>query len=309
MKRAPYKIVSIASLLTVTMLGITACMPPLTALIPVEHPTSILLNTPVPATASPFTSSPTSTPDPYWKYTIEYLRSRSYGGGAVEVTETNARNSAFTRYLIRYPSDGLMIYGFMNVPNGKGNFPVIIALHGYIDPTIYKTFDYTTHYADALASAGFLVLHPNLRDYPPSDKGDNLFNVGMAIDVLNLISIIKSTGRTARSAAGSRPEPHWVMGAQHGRWGRHPRPHDQQGCKSGCLICRGERRRGQKLRDRLHSGRSMILGAQNALSLQSSSLASHRAIIFQRSQRQSASITAWQIPSCRWNGPCRPVKN
>ncbi len=191
MKRAPYKI---ASLLTVTMLCVTACTPPPAVTIPVNHPKSILLDTPVPATASPFTLSPPSRPDPYWKYTIEYLRSRSYGGGAVEVTETNARNSAFTRYLIRYPSDGLMIYGFMNVPNGKGNFPVIIALHGYIDPTIYKTFDYTTHYADALASAGFLVLHPNLRDYPPSDKGDNLFNVGMAIDVLNLISIIKSTG-------------------------------------------------------------------------------------------------------------------
>jgi dipeptidyl aminopeptidase/acylaminoacyl peptidase len=176
------------------MLCVTACTPPPAATIPVNHPTSILLDTPVPATASSFTLTPPGTPDAYWKYTIEYLRSRSYGGGAVEVTETNARNRAFTRYLIRYPSDGLMIYGFMNVPNGKGNFPVIIALHGYIDPTIYKTFDYTTHYADALASTGFLVLHPNLRNYPPSDKGDNLFNVGMAIDVLNLISIIKSTG-------------------------------------------------------------------------------------------------------------------
>jgi len=67
----------------------------------------------------------------------------------------------------------------------------VIALHGYIDPAIYQTLDYTTGYADALARAGFLVIHPNLRGYPPSDEGDNRFRVGMAIDVLNLIALIK----------------------------------------------------------------------------------------------------------------------
>ncbi len=90
-----------------------------------------------------------------------------------------------------YDSDGLRIYGFANVPHGEGPFPVVIALHGYIEPEIYQTLDYTTHYADALASAGYLVLHPNLRGYPPSDEGDNLFRVGMAIDVLNLLALVK----------------------------------------------------------------------------------------------------------------------
>ncbi|HVF26400.1 MAG TPA: alpha/beta fold hydrolase, partial [Anaerolineales bacterium] len=70
--------------------------------------------------------------------------------------------------------------------------PVIIALHGYIDPAAYNTLDYTTHYADALASAGYVVFHPNLRGYLPSDNGDNLFRVGMATDVLNLIALIQT---------------------------------------------------------------------------------------------------------------------
>jgi dipeptidyl aminopeptidase/acylaminoacyl peptidase len=106
-----------------------------------------------------------------------------------------AVNGYFTRTLITYPSDGLKIYGFMDVPRrGTPPYPVIIAIHGYIDPGIYQTLDYTTHYADALARAGFLVLHPNLRDYPPSDSGDNLFRVGMAEDILNLIAIVKETG-------------------------------------------------------------------------------------------------------------------
>jgi dienelactone hydrolase len=82
----------------------------------------------------------------------------------------------------------------MNVPRGSGPFPVVIASHGYIDPGIYRTLDYTTGYADALARAGYLVLHPNLRNYPPSDEGPNVFRVGMAIDVLNLIALVQSQG-------------------------------------------------------------------------------------------------------------------
>jgi dipeptidyl aminopeptidase/acylaminoacyl peptidase len=97
-----------------------------------------------------------------------------------------------TRYMIRYPSDGLNIYGFADVPNDSEAHPVIIALHGYIDPAIYNTLDYTTHYAYSLASAGYVVLHPNLRGYAPSDDGENLFRVGMAIDVLNLIALVQS---------------------------------------------------------------------------------------------------------------------
>lgn len=140
---------------------------------------------------SPPTASLTLTPDPYFEYTVEYLVSRTFGGGELRLEQVLAENSYFTRYLISYPSDGLAIFGFMNVPQGEGSFPVVISLHGYINPSVYNTLDYTTGYADALARAGFLVLHPNLRGYPPSDDGGNLFRVGMAVDVLNLIAIVK----------------------------------------------------------------------------------------------------------------------
>ncbi|HSJ89676.1 MAG TPA: alpha/beta fold hydrolase [Anaerolineales bacterium] len=140
-------------------------------------------------TAAPAVSP---TPDPYYTWSNAYLRSRSYGGGQIEFLEVVDQNAFFTRYLIRYPSDGLNIYGFANIPNDNEVHPVIIALHGYIDPAIYNTLDYTTHYADALASAGYIVFHPNLRGYRPSQDGENLFRVGMAIDVLNLIALVKS---------------------------------------------------------------------------------------------------------------------
>ena len=164
---------------------------------PVARPSLAPSATP-PASPSP-TSRPTPspTPDPYRAYTIESLRSRSYGGGQLEIVQTLASYPSFTRYLVRYPSDGLKIYGFMDLPSGQGPFPVIIALHGYIDPSVYQTLDYTTRYADAWARAGYLVLHPDLRGFPPSDDGDDLFRVGMAVDVLNLIAIVKSDGGTS----------------------------------------------------------------------------------------------------------------
>ena len=160
--------------------------------IPVFTETPLVTETPVPT--SVFTPTPkfTSTPDLYYLYTNKYLNARLYEGGEIEFLEILEQNVFFTRYLIRYPSDGLNIYGFANIPNDEGPHAVIIALHGYIDPAVYYTLDYTTHYADALANAGYIVLHPNLRGYPPSDDGENLFRVGMAIDVLNLIALVKT---------------------------------------------------------------------------------------------------------------------
>ena len=183
-------------LLTIIMATLTACAPgaPLATITPTLTSTPWPTLTPIPTATQTATALPTlsPTPDPYFAYTNEYLRSRAYGGGQIEFVEVLGQNLYFTRYLIRYPSDGLNIYGFANIPNDAEKHPVIIALHGYIDPAAYNTLDYTTHYADALASAGYVVFHPNLRGYLPSDDGDNLFRVGMATDVLNLIALIQT---------------------------------------------------------------------------------------------------------------------
>ena len=181
-------------LLTIILVTLTACAPAPQPPTITPTFTSTASPTPIPTATQTATALPTlsPTPDLYYLYTNEYLRSRSYGGGQIEFVEILGQNIFFTRYLIRYPSDGLNIYGFANIPNDAERHPVIIALHGYIDPAVYNTLDYTTHYADALASAGYIVLHPNLRGYQPSDNGDNLFRVGMATDVLNLIALIKA---------------------------------------------------------------------------------------------------------------------
>ncbi|MBI5958815.1 MAG: alpha/beta fold hydrolase [Chloroflexi bacterium] len=154
----------------------------------------------------------TPPPDPYTGLGIDDLTARFYGRGELIIDQILDTSLGFTRYLISYPSDDLTIYGFMNVPPGDGPFPVIIALHGYIDPAVYDTLDYTTHYADDFTRAGYLVLHPNLRGYWPSDGGPNLFRVGMAVDVLNLIGIVQQTG--GLPGALQQADPHSI-----GLWG------------------------------------------------------------------------------------------
>lgn len=164
---------------------------------PIATYTSVPTLTNVPAfpTATPSptpTLLPTITPNPYTGLSITELAARSYGGGEVQIEDELERNDLFTRYLISYPSDGLKIYGFINVPNEGSKFPVAIVLHGYIEPDEYKVEDYTTRYADKLAEAGYFVFHPNYRNHPPSDEGANPYRIGYAIDVLNLIAIIKT---------------------------------------------------------------------------------------------------------------------
>lgn len=159
------------------------------------NPIATATDLPTPTQTQTATKTPTetSTPGPYDLYSINFLRQRAYGDGNFEILEVMDENSYFTRYRVRYTSDGLDIYGFMNIPRVADELPVIIAIHGYIDPTVYNTLDYTTRYADDLARRGFAVIHPNLRNYPPSAQGENLFRVGMAIDILNLVAILRST--------------------------------------------------------------------------------------------------------------------
>jgi uncharacterized protein len=138
------------------------------------------------------TLPPSPTPDPYSDLYIDALAARAYGGGVLEdLGSLPSPSSAFTRRLFRYRSDGLDMFGFINIPKGDGPFPLIFMFHGYVDPKEYTTLDYSTRYADALAEEGYIVLHPNLRGYAPSPSVNNSFGIGDTIDALNLIALTR----------------------------------------------------------------------------------------------------------------------
>ena len=151
------------------------------------------------ATATSLLFTPTITPTlaPYEQYTIDYLRRRSYGGGSIEIVRTTEVLEQFTRTVIRYTSDDLTLYGFMNIPAGDGPFPVIIMMHGLGDSGSFSELNLKSDIVDALTNRGYIVIHTIMRGYLPSDSGDNMFRVGMAVDMLNLIALIKDQGGEA----------------------------------------------------------------------------------------------------------------
>ena len=152
------------------------------------------------------TALPTQTLAPYEQYTIDYLRRRTYGGGSLEVVEKLGESDLFTSYSIRYPSDGLTIYGFVNVPKGNGPFPVIVSVHGYAPSGRYDVFNPSYDLADFFAENQFIVIHPGLRNHPPSDNGNNLLRVGMTVDVMNLIALIKERTNLPVELASANPD-------------------------------------------------------------------------------------------------------
>lgn len=189
-----------------------------------DTPTAPATLLPRPPSTPPIVETATiaasSTTDPYARFTIEGLAARSYGGGELNMVETIHVTESFTRTLVSYESDGLTVYGFMNVPFGSGPFPVALVLHGYIPPRQYGTIGYTTRYADILARNGYLVLHPNYRNHPPSDeteafaagRSDGDFRIGYAVDVLSLIAIVRQHAGRAGPLANADPQEMHLLG-------------------------------------------------------------------------------------------------
>ena len=184
---------------------IAAALPSSTPL-PSPLPTATATSVPTPIPSD--TPLPTATPDLYTPYTLAALAERTYGGGEIEIVEIVEENETHKRYIFSYPSDGLTIYGYMTVPTEGDTFPVAIVAHGYIPPDEYETITYTERYVNALVEAGYFVFHPNFRNFPPSDSGDITFRVGYAVDLLNLIAIIKTQSQ----------DPHGILRRAQGEY-------------------------------------------------------------------------------------------
>ena len=170
-----------------------------TPLAPAATPVTPLA-TPVPPAATLL--PPTPTPDTSSLLYIESLRQRTYAGGEIEIVSTLEETPQFTRYLIAYPSDGLRITGYMNVPKGQGSFPVVMLNHGYFVPSQYATGSGTRAEADYLVERGYVIIASDYRNYAGSDRGESLFRVGYVYDVLNLVEAIKQLAFVNPEAIG-----------------------------------------------------------------------------------------------------------
>jgi dipeptidyl aminopeptidase/acylaminoacyl peptidase len=125
-------------------------------------------------------------------YTIDGLRTRQYPGGVIRTRSVITATEVYTRYYIDYPSDGLTITGIMQVPKGKGPFPVIVLGHGYIPRDEYWSGADTWSAANYLTQRGYLTVAPDFRSWGESDTGNSFFSTGQVIDTLNLVSSLPS---------------------------------------------------------------------------------------------------------------------
>ncbi len=157
----------------------------------------------IPATIIPtFTSIPTATPIPtatlttekaIYPYTIDGLRKHKFQSGKVIIRKNLLETENFTRYLIEYPSDGLIITGIMQIPkNGEPPYPVIVMNHGFFSRSVYNSGDGTDRAAELLSRYGYLTVSSDYRSWGDSETGESLFYSGLAIDVINLMNAIPS---------------------------------------------------------------------------------------------------------------------
>ncbi len=124
---------------------------------------------------------------------IENLRQMDFEPSQIAIENTIASNDTYTGYLFSYQSEGLKIYGRMNVPVGAGPFPVVILNHGYFNQSSFTSGDGTQTMADILARNGYLTLASDYRGFGKSEndaQGSRGHNPNYAIDVLSLVASI-----------------------------------------------------------------------------------------------------------------------
>src|SRR3989344_6560409 len=124
---------------------------------------------------------------------IEQLRQRGYEGGKITIEETISHEGNYTNYIFSYQSDGLKIYGMMNIPTGNGPFSVVVLNHGYFNQSSFTSGNGTQGMADILAGNGYITLASDYRGFGKSENdghGSRGHRPEYAIDVLNLIASV-----------------------------------------------------------------------------------------------------------------------
>ena len=180
---------------------------------------------PAPSSATP-TPTPSSSPSPSASATAEALpavndrvslpalmREDFVGGRIVRGREVLA-NEAYTRHEVTYPSGDVTVSGVLLRPRGRGPFPAVVLNHGYIEPSVYVTGQGLMREQDALARAGFVVLHTDYRGHAASDPASDRARetrLGYTRDALNAVASLKrlpASTPTASPCSAAR----WVAG-------------------------------------------------------------------------------------------------
>ncbi len=145
-------------------------------------------------TSEPTTEPEDTLPPVRHRVSLPALMRDRPDGGRPQITATELETDAYTRHQVVYRSGDLTVSGVLLRPRGAGPFPGIVLNHGYIDPSYYVTGQGLAREQDALARAGFVVLHTDYRGHAASDDVPDLdreTRLGYARDAINAVAALK----------------------------------------------------------------------------------------------------------------------
>jgi dipeptidyl aminopeptidase/acylaminoacyl peptidase len=147
--------------------------------------------TPTPSpTPEPAEPVDTSNPD------LAAYFDKRFTGGDLRLGRVRERQATYTSRNVTFTSEGLTISGVLNVPRGRGPFPAVVLVHGYIDPAVYEQGQGMTRERGYLADEGYIALHVDLRNHAGSDDDPRLFagfRHGYAVDAINAVNALRDT--------------------------------------------------------------------------------------------------------------------
>ena len=142
------------------------------------------------------TTQPTKKPKPPHPISMEALIQKKYDGRNLRLGRRIGDFGAYRRYLVSFRGDGLRISGVMNVPDGKGPFPVLVLNHGYIDRDTYFPGQGMPREHDYLARQGYVVLHVDYRGHATSGNDPNIdyeLRMPYTVDTINAVTAVKAS--------------------------------------------------------------------------------------------------------------------
>ena len=161
---------------------------------PTEASTGSTSEAPAPSESPAPAPAEAALPEVHHPLSLPALMREPPSGGKPRVLRTEYETADYTRLDVTYRSDELTVSGVLIRPRGPGPFPGIVLNHGYIDPSYYVTGQGLAREQDALARAGFVVLHTDYRGHAASDPVppvDRETRLGYTRDAVNAVEALK----------------------------------------------------------------------------------------------------------------------
>lgn len=140
--------------------------------------------------------------DKYTNLDLRIAKLAVYKGAPLTVTKDLGVYGGVRQRIVSFPvySSNLVEFGLMTLPRAAppaGGYPVLILLHGYVNPPRYSTTKFYVTQMEYYSSHGYAVIKPDLRGQGLSKNAGRpegaYFSMGYNVDVQSLLASVKDT--------------------------------------------------------------------------------------------------------------------